>query len=75
MYVCMYVCMKLSNQVSATGRPGNSQGFRFFANCWRCCCLKKNLNAPRSSEHPSQSGGKMSKRLGGVIGCKDKTSS
>ena len=39
-------------------------------------CLKKNLNASRPSEHPSVRGGKkMSKRLGGTIGCKYKTSS
>ena len=37
--------------------------------------LKKNLNASRPSEHPSVRGEKMSKRLGGIIGCKDKTSS
>ena len=37
--------------------------------------LKKNQNAPRPSEHPPQSGGKMSKRSGGIIGCKYKTSS
>ena len=34
-------------------------------------CLKKNLNASRPSEHPPVRG-KMSKRLGGIIGCKDK---
>ena len=34
-------------------------------------CLKKNLNACGQSE----SGGKISKRLGGIIGCKDETSS
>ena len=39
-----------------------------------CSLLKKNLNASRPSEH-SPVGGEMSKRLGGVIGCKDKTSS
>ena len=33
------------------------------------------MNASRPSEHPPQSGGKMSKRLGGIIGCKDRTSS
>ena len=36
------------------------------------CSLEKNLNAsrpPLSSEHP-QSGGKMSKRFGEIIGCK-----
>ena len=37
--------------------------------------LKKNLNAPRPSEHPPVMWEKMSKRLGGIIGCKYKTSS
>ena len=34
---------------------------------------RKNQNAPRPSEHPP--GKKMSKRLGGIKGCKYKTSS
>ena len=38
-------------------------------------CLKKNQNTPRSSEHPPSMGEKMSKRLGGIKGCKYKTSS
>ena len=38
-------------------------------------CLKKKQNAPRSSEHSPVRGEKMSKRLGGIIGCKYKTSS
>ena len=39
-------------------------------------CLKKTQNAPRPSEHPPASGGKMSKRLiGWIKGCKYKTSS
>ena len=37
--------------------------------------LKKNQNAPRPSEHPPVRGGEMSKRLGGIKGCKYKTSS
>ena len=39
-------------------------------------CLKKNLNTSRPSEHPPVRG-KMSKRLGGIVGCKikEKTSS
>ena len=37
--------------------------------------LKKNLNASKPSEHSPDEGGKVSKRLGGIIGCKDKTSS
>ena len=36
-------------------------------------CLK-NQNAPRPSEHPPVRGGKISKRLGGIKGCKYKTS-
>ena len=39
-----------------------------------CYCLKKNQNAPRPSEHPPVKGKKMSKRLGGIKGCKYKTS-
>ena len=38
-------------------------------------CLKKNQNAPRPCEHPPVRGVKMSKRLGGIKGCKYKTSS
>ena len=40
-----------------------------------CYCLKKNQNTPRPSEHPPVRGEKMSKRLGGIKGCKYKTSS
>ena len=36
-------------------------------------CLKRHLNASRPSEHPPVRG-KMSKRLGGIIGSKCKTS-
>ena len=36
--------------------------------------LKKYMNASRPSEHPSVRG-KMSKRLGGIIDCKDQTCS
>ena len=39
------------------------------------CCLKKNQNVPRPSDHPPVMGKKMSKRLGGIKGCKYKTSS
>ena len=34
-----------------------------------------NQNAPRPSEHPPVRGGELSKRLGGIKGCKYKTSS
>ena len=33
------------------------------------CCLKKNQNAPRPSEHPPVRGGNMSKRLGCCCCC------
>ena len=36
--------------------------------------LKKNQSTPRPSEHPPVMGEKMSKRLGGIKGCKYKTS-
>ena len=35
--------------------------------------FKKNQNAPRPSEHPPVRGGEMSKRLGGIKGCKYKS--
>ena len=38
-------------------------------------CLKKNQSAPRPPEHPPVMGEKMSKSLGGIKGCKYKTSS
>ena len=34
--------------------------------------LKKNQSTPRPSEHPPVIGEKMSKRLGGIKGCKYK---
>ena len=37
--------------------------------------LKKNQSTPRPSEHPPVMGEKMSKRLGGIKGCKYKISS
>ena len=41
-----------------------------------CCCLKKNLNASRPSEHPPVKEKNVKTfGLGGIIGCKDKTSS
>ena len=38
-------------------------------------CLKKNQSTARPSEHPPVMGEEMSKRLGGIKGCKYKTSS
>ena len=38
-------------------------------------CLKKNQSTPGPSEHPPVMGEKMSKHLGGIKGCKYKTSS
>ena len=41
-----------------------------------CCCLKKNLDASRPSEHPPVKEKNVKTfSLGGIIGCKDKTSS
>ena len=40
-----------------------------------CVFLKKKLNTRRPSEHPPARGEKNVKRLGGIIGCKYKTSS
>ena len=37
--------------------------------------LKKDLNASRPTEYPSVRGEKMSKRSGGIMGCKEQTSS
>ena len=39
---------------------------------FRMVFIKKNQSAPRPSEHPPVMGGKMSKRLGGIKGCKYK---
>ena len=41
----------------------------------RDCILKKNQSTSRPSEHPPVMEEKMSKRLGGIKGCKYKTSS
>ena len=49
--------------------------FRSLGRFVRGGYLKKNQNAPRPSEHPPVMGKKMSKRLGGIKGCKYKTSS
>ena len=38
-------------------------------------CSTKNLNASRPSEHPPVRGGGVSKRLGGIKGCKFKEKS
>ena len=51
------------------------QYIRGFFGDTRDVFLKKKQNAPRPSEHPPARGGKMSKRLGGIKGCKYKTSS
>ena len=40
-----------------------------------CLYLKKNQNAPRSSEHPPVRGENVSESLGRIKGCKYKTSS
>ena len=45
-----------------------------FAGYFLVRSLKKNQNAPRLSEHPPVRGEKNVKTLGGIKGCKYKTS-
>ena len=66
MFQCFNVSMFRDNSLSWCGCSAALAAYRF---------LKKNQNAPRPSEHPPVKGGKMSKRLGGIKGCKYKTSS
>ena len=41
--------------------------------CCCCCChLNQNLNTSRPSEYPPVRGQKISKRLDGIIGCRDR---
>ena len=47
---------------------------RIYVSCM-LCCFKKNLDASRLSEHPPVRGEKVKTHLGGIIDCKDKTSS
>ena len=49
--------------------------FHFVVSKKNVNALKKNQSTPRPSEHPPVMGGEMSKRLGGIKGCKYKTSS
>ena len=49
------------------------KGIVLYGTDHQVLCLKENLNAPRLSENPPEEG--MSKRLGGIIGCRNKTSS
>ena len=51
----------------------NGRDLRTYLVC--SSCLKKNQSTPRPSEHPPVMGEKISKRLGGIKGCKYKTSS
>ena len=57
---------------TVSSSPGVQTGHKIYKSF---LVLKKNQNAPRPSEHPPVRGGKMSKRLGGIKGCKYKTSS
>ena len=72
------------DQLRKVAKPARGQLNREIKRpCNRCIrgkymymyCLKKNQNAPRPSEHPPVRGDKMSKCLGGIKGCKYKTSS
>ena len=48
----------------------------FSSVCFPCFVFKEKIrDAPRPSEHPPVMGKKISRRLGGIKGCKCKTSS
>ena len=57
-------------------------GYKYEATTWHLTGfpngsnlgVKKKQNAPRASEHPPVRVGKVSKHLGGIKGCKCKTS-
>ena len=55
--------------------PTSSDGLSVCACTGNICVFKKKQNEPRPSEHPPVRAEKMSKRLGGIKGCKYKTSS
>ena len=65
----IHFAKKNTHTQSKARRGGSTQAVTL------CSFLEKNQNAPRPSEHPPVRGKNMSKRLGGIIGCKDKTSS
>ena len=66
----------VANPLLLTSKYYSASGQLNKENCVSCAlCLKKNQNAPRPSENPPVRGQKMSKRLGGIEGCKYKTSS
>ena len=74
--VVVGVFIIISRTLNAQSRTKDQHSVKVYLLIIICyCCLKKNQNAPRPSEHPPVRGGGMSKRLGGIKGCKYKTSS
>ena len=64
--LCVYAKYTLCVHTAVLPRNIPRNINRMTGCCWSCCCLKKNMNAPRPSEHPPVRGKKMSKRLGGI---------
>ena len=78
-YIQPSVCesAELASRLKLVGESRGEMG-RYLASTGRMStrtCLKKNLNASRPSEHPPVRGGDVKTFLGGIIGCKYKTSS
>ena len=67
--------MSLTNGAISTMPVVRTTNHTFFSLNSSSMLLKKNRSTPRPSEHPPVMGEKMSKRLGGIKGCKYKTSS
>ena len=66
---------KITQNTRRNVHPYPSSASRPYNNVLVQMILKKNQSTPRPSEHPPVMGEKMSKRLGGIKGCKYKTSS
>ena len=62
----------MSNDILLSSRPRSTGLATTYSTGHGCSCLKKNLNASKPFEQPP-SGEKLSKRLGGNIGCRDKS--
>ena len=72
---CSTVATNALNVRNIINNNNNCSTVTFGSFITATLCLKKNQNAPRPSEHTPVRGDTMSKRLGGIKGCKYKTSS
>ena len=73
--LCFYAllgALEMSNDILLSSRPRSTGLATTYSTGHGCSCLKKNLNASKPFEQPP-SGEKLSKRLGGNIGCRDKS--